>query len=45
MAEMNLPTGSGRFDGTVITGHGKRTCRKPEDQGLACKIAVIGLRA
>jgi hypothetical protein len=23
------------FDGTITTGYGKRSCRKPEDQGLA----------
>ena len=27
----------------ITTGYGKRSCRKPEDQGLACKIAAIGL--
>ena len=31
------------FDGTVTTGYGERSCRKPKDQGLACKIAAIGL--
>jgi hypothetical protein len=36
-------TGKRSFDGTVTTGYGKRSCRKPEDQGLACKIAAIGL--
>jgi len=33
----------GSFDGMVATGQGKRSCRKPENQGLACKIAAAGL--